>query len=383
VGTEDIGKSGGDLHRPAATPRRRRRSPGWRALGYFWLAILAVVVTGGLVFDRLGPPARPPALAAAQGSPGGKAGPQPAPAPITAPPTAGLGSAQAPAPAAPGTIQPPDPALLEPSSVFPGGMLPRIGPDGRAPMHTYAAPAEAADARPRIALLLGGIGLAEADSEAAIRELPSTVSLAVSPYAFQPERLLTEARAAGHELFLALPMEPAQYPLDDPGDHALLTGNAPAVNAQRLEWALTRFAGYVGATGALNGMRGERFAGAPELMDPVLHTLAGRGLLYIDPRPGAPRLPYAAGRDVDVVVDEPAVRSEIEANLARLEQVARDHGAALGLVSVPRPVTLDRIAAWAATLGNRGIALVPVSAIAQSPPSVAAARAAPNVPTPQ
>jgi polysaccharide deacetylase 2 family uncharacterized protein YibQ len=69
------------------------------------------------------------------------------------------------------------------------------------------------------------------------------------------------------------------------------------------------------------------------------------------------------------VVDEPAVRTEIEANLARLEQVARDRGAALGLVGEPRPVTLARLAAWAATLGARGLVLAPVSAIAQPPPA--------------
>jgi polysaccharide deacetylase 2 family uncharacterized protein YibQ len=167
---------------------------------------------------------------------------------------------------------------------------------------------------------------------------------------------------------LSLPLEPDRYPIDDAGNRSLLTGNAPALNAQRLEWALTRFAGYVGATGALNGMRGERFGGAPELMAPVLRELLTRGLLYVDPRPGAPPPPIAAGRSVDVVIDEPAVRTGIEANLAKLEQVAKDHGAALGLVGMPRPVTLDRIGAWAATLGSRGLVLVPVSALARPPP---------------
>jgi polysaccharide deacetylase 2 family uncharacterized protein YibQ len=312
------------------------------------------------VLQWLGPPAPAPQVAEKQPAP-----PAPSPPPAPARETA--------VPVPPGTVAPPDPALLEASALFPGGVLPRIGADGRAPMRAYAAPFDAPAARPRIALLVGGIGLSEADSEAAIHELPGAIALAISPYAFRLERLLADARAAGHELWLALPLEPARYPIDDPGNEALLTGNPPVINQQRLEWALTRFAGYVGAIGALGGMRGERFAAAPELMDPVLQTLARRGLLYVDPRPGMSHPPFAAGRSVDVVVDEPAVRTAIEANLARLETLAHDRGAALGLIGVPRPVTLDRVAAWAAMLGARGFALAPASAVAEPPPPAHAA----------
>jgi polysaccharide deacetylase 2 family uncharacterized protein YibQ len=66
---------------------------------------------------------------------------------------------------------------------------------------------------------------------------------------------------------------------------------------------------------------------------------------------------------VDLVVDEPAVRTEIDAKLARLEQLARDRGSALGLVSAPTPVSVERLAAWAALLAQRGVVLVPVSAL--------------------
>jgi polysaccharide deacetylase 2 family uncharacterized protein YibQ len=338
-----------------------------RALGWFWGAVAIVLVGGAGTLQWLGAP-HAPAMANVQ--------PMHVAVPKPVAPTAGIAAAvpdedTATAPTTaitPLAIRAPDPDLLEPSAIYPGGMLPRIGPDGRRPMRVYAARAEPPDARPRVALLLSGIGMSETDSMEAIRATPAAVSLAVSPYSFRPERLLLAARMAGHETFLSLPLEPDRYPIDDPGNRALLTGNTPGLNDQRLEWALTRFAGYVGATGALGGMRGERFGGAPELMAPLLRELASRGLMYVDPRPGAPPPPLCAGRGVDVVVDEPAVRTTIEANLARLEQAARDHGSALGLVGEPRPVTLDRIAAWASTLASRGIVLVPASALARPPP---------------
>jgi polysaccharide deacetylase 2 family uncharacterized protein YibQ len=91
--------------------------------------------------------------------------------------------------------------------------------------------------------------------------------------------------------------------------------------------------------------------------------------MYVDPRvdgalpPPPPGTPPAPRRAVDVVIDEPAVRTEIEAKLERLEQLARDRGSALGLASAPVPVTVERLAAWTALLAQRGVVLVPVTAL--------------------
>jgi polysaccharide deacetylase 2 family uncharacterized protein YibQ len=162
-------------------------------------------------------------------------------------------------------------------------------------------------------------------------------------------------------------MEPQNYPMNDPGPQALLTGASGAQNQRRLDWALTRISGYVGATGALGTLRGERFAGSSEQMAPVLRAIGSRGLLYVDPRPGAAGPAGVWGRSVDLVVDDPATRPEIDAKLAQLEQIARERGSALGLVGAVRPVTMDRVTAWASGLAPRGFVLAPVSAVAQPP----------------
>ena len=122
-------------------------------------------------------------------------------------------------------------------------------------------------------------------------------------------------------------------------------------------------------TGAFGEMRGERFAGVPDQMDPVLASLARRGLLYVDARPGAARLPSVWSCDVDVVVDDPATAEAIDARLAELEKRAHDTGVAIGLVGVPRPLTLARLTAWAGNLSARGAVLAPISALAAHPPA--------------
>ena len=276
--------------------------------------------------------------------------------------------------AADGRIPGPDPTLLETSRLFQPSMLPRIAADGRLPRQAYARRFDVADARPRIGLILGGIGRSEAESRAAIDSTPAGVTLAFSAYATNTDSLLEAARARGHELLVSIPMEPQGFPLNDAGARSLLTGADAAANRQNLEWALSRMQGYVGATGSSDGLRGERFAEMGTAMTPLLEELGRRGLLYVDPRPGK-TLTFPAGltgRGVDLVVDDPPARAEIEGKLAALERLARERGSALGLAGQPRPLTVERVAAWARGLEERGFVLAPVSALL--PPPQGAAR---------
>ncbi|HEX3993970.1 MAG TPA: divergent polysaccharide deacetylase family protein, partial [Acetobacteraceae bacterium] len=230
--------------------------------------------------------------------------------------------------------------------------------------------------RPRIGLLLAGIGMNEAESDAAIRTLPGAVSLAVSPYAAADRpnlpKLLATARTTGHEYLIEIPLEPAGFPLNDPGPSTLLTGAPASANVRTLRWALSRIDGYVGVTGVIGTMRGERLAAMTDQMEAVLAELAGRGLLYVDPREGSGPIPRTWGRHVDLVVDDAADqgvadRAMIDSKLSALEQQARDAGSAVGLVMRPTPVAVARIAAWSNGLVDRGLTLAPVSALVLPP----------------
>ena len=72
---------------------------------------------------------------------------------------------------------------------------------------------------------------------------------------------------------------------------------------------------------------------------------------------------------MDLVIDEPADAPAIDAKLATLTRIAQETGSALGLAGAVRPVTIERIAAWANELAAQGVALAPVSALVQPPVS--------------
>jgi uncharacterized protein len=360
----------------------RRFFAGWRGLGWFWLLIAVLMVAGGVTLHLLGsapwrPPAPPlvasqvparpaervkepakPALPAERTKEPAKPAPQQAEI---------VPSGPRPGRDTPGPIADPDPALLE---LVPGSgsdVLPRIAADERMPMQVYAAGFDSSSRRPRIGLLLAGVGLNQAESEAAIRALPRGVTLAISPYARNPAKLLSAARGAEHEYLLSIPMEPQGFPLNDPGKQALMTNLSVEDNRDRLDWVLSRIAGYVGAVGAEGSLRGERFASLPAEINPVLAELSRRGLLYVDPRPDAAPLPLVWSRSVDLVLDEPGAAADIDDKLAQLARLARAKGSALGFAGTVRPVTTQRLADWAAGLAADGLVLAPVSALVKAP----------------
>lgn len=249
------------------------------------------------------------------------------------------------------------------------GMIPKIGPDGTRASARYATglkvPANRKDA-PRIAIIVGDLGISASATAAALAKLPAPVTLAFAPYGSHLEALAAQARTAGHEVLLQVPMEPLDYPNNDPGPRTLLTSLSTAENIKRLHWLMGRIQGYVG----LASYMGARFTASTRALSPVLREAAKRGLVYIDdgssPRSVASEiasslsLPYAKA---DSVLDAVPTPIEIERALRRLEMTARDRGMAVGYASAQQSA-ITAISHWAKDVEDRGFVLVPITMVA-------------------
>ena len=249
------------------------------------------------------------------------------------------------------------------------GAIPKITSDGARPFTLYAhprkLPADKTDA-PRIAIIIGGLGISATGTADALAKLPAPVTLGFAPYGADLDKLAERARAENHEVLLQAPMEPFDYPDNDPGPQTLLTSLTPDQNIDRLHWQMSRFQGYVGIVSYM----GARFTASEESLAPVLRETAKRGLIYVDdgasPRSvasqfaGSHNLPFAKA---DVVIDTVPTPVEIDRALARLEMAARDHGTAVGLANA-LPGTVTRIAEWAKKVEARGFVLVPITMVA-------------------
>ena len=162
------------------------------------------------------------------------------------------------------------------------------------------------------------------------------------PYAEGLQGWIDMARAHGHEVLLEAPMEPVDYPDNDPGPYTLMAGAQGARDSQEA---------------GVDPVARHRLLRPDQLPGLALPQL-GRGLRDASPRPcaaaasafiddgaaAAPRRRRAArlGRAGH---RRPALRRAIDQQLLALEAGALQRGQALGS-GFAYPVTLEKVAHW-------------------------------------
>ncbi|HVM80693.1 MAG TPA: divergent polysaccharide deacetylase family protein [Stellaceae bacterium] len=269
--------------------------------------------------------------------------------PRTEMPSPGIASPQA-------TSVPTPPPATAPASAPPA-------PSAEPAWLRFAVPAVARDGRARIAIIIDDMGLDRARSERAIA-LPGPLTLSFLAYARDLPQQTALAHRNGHELMVHVPMEPTGHMLvADPNQLDVAMSREEVLT--RLRWDLSRFDGFVG----INNHMGSRFTADAPAMRPVLEELKARGLLFIDSR----TTPSTAGAEVarelgvphasrDVFLDYEVSIAAVEQQLTELERVAQRNGSAIA-IGHPHDQTLEVLQRWLRELPEKGLVLVPVSAI--------------------
>ncbi len=262
----------------------------------------------------------------------------------------------------------PQPALLE--EMGQGRSLPQIGKDGQKPWRVYARPFDANITAPKIALIVGGLGLSRLTTENTLDIMPAEVTLAFDAYTNALPDWFNRARSEGHEVLLSVPAEPMDYPRSDPGPHMLLARGNIQANYERMRWLLSRGAGYVG----LLNDSGTRFVTNRDGLNIVFDELTQRGLLWVDATGSRTTLSATIANSLALphavagtIIDASLAETDILQALQQLEIAAHQNGFAVGYTH-SYPLILSHLQRWLPSLAAKGIALVPVSAIAQSMP---------------
>ncbi len=332
--------------RPRKTKQRARKRPsgshgGWRlwqtAEGRVAAGLIVVValVAGFIVFS--GTPEETPGTA----------------------PLASVPIGEAPPPAAPDAVEREDGvASRPPLSRDPHARL----PETEAWLKNAVASA-VPDDRPMIAIVIDDVGLDRSRSRRAMA-LPAPVTIALMAYAEDARAQAATARDAGHELIVHLPMEPHNRGVD-PGPNALLSDLPADEFERRLEWNLSRFAGYVG----VNNHMGSKLTSDPAALAPVMQALKRRGLLFLDSRTSKETQALSLARrfgvpsvERDVFIDHDPSPIGVRTALIRAEDVAQRNGFAIA-IGHPKDTTLDALEEWLPEIKARGFAVVPLTAI--------------------
>lgn len=255
----------------------------------------------------------------------------------------------------------PNESLLEDSQF---GRLPIVGPDGLRPLEQYARPWSGARGT-RIAIVIGGLGLSQTGTQRAIEDLPAEVTFAFAASGNSLQRWMQEARRKGHELLMQIPMEPIDYPANDPGPLTLVTADGTKANLNRLHEAMGKITNYTGIVNYL----GASYLSNPAAVEPILRDTAKRGLLFLDDGSSARTVtekvakplgaPYAFA---DITIDGQLDQQAILRKLDDLERVAQRKGTAIGMGSA-FDETIDAVAQWAKEAQGRGVEIVGVASL--------------------
>ena len=259
----------------------------------------------------------------------------------------------------------PNDSLLEDS---PFGKLPITGPSGLRPMDQYARPWSGARGT-RVAIVVSGLGLSQTGTQRAIEKLPEEITLAFAASGNSLQRWMQDARRGGHEILIQVPLEPFDYPGNNPGSDTLLTSLSAARNIDNLHKAMGKITNYTGVMNYLGG----RFLSNASAMEPVLRDVGKRGLLFLDDGSSAQsksgtlaktlEVPHAFA---DVQLDGELQQDAIMKKLDELERIARRNGSAIGVASA-FDESVDAISKWSEEAAMRGIEIVAVSALADDP----------------
>jgi hypothetical protein len=209
-----------------------------------------------------------------------------------------------------------------------------------------------------VALVIGGLGLNSQTTRAAIETLPPEITLSFAPYAEGLQGWIDLARAHGHEVLLETPMEPNDYPANDPGPYTLIAANPPEDTVRKLEWLMSRASGYFGLTNYL----GSRFLASDSAMTTFQTALKARGLAFVDDGQAARRGGAIPRASADRIIDDELSASAIDGQLRTLEINAAARGQVLGS-GFAYPVTIAQVRTWSAGLAGRGLQLAPASAV--------------------
>jgi uncharacterized protein len=225
----------------------------------------------------------------------------------------------------------------------------------------------AANGQTRIAIVIDDVGLDMGGSRRAVA-LPAFVTLSYMPYATRLHEQTKEAREAGHELLLHMPMEPVGSA--DPGPGALLTGLPQDELRERLDTALASFVGFDG----MNNHMGSKFTADKEGMELVIDELQQRHLFFLDSRTSAQSVGFSVARQHglpavarDVFLDDDMSPKAVRMQLEQTERVAKHKGAAIA-IGHPHPATLQALEEWLPEAQKRGFVFVPIKDLVNQAP---------------
>lgn len=233
---------------------------------------------------------------------------------------------------------------------------------GKAPESPGSSSGRIFHGSPKVAIIVDDIGQS-LDPVRKLLSIDLPLTFSVLPGLENTERAVRMIHGHRREIMLHLPMEPIDYPRENPGKLALMIRMGPDEIRMRTEDLLREFPYLDG----VNNHMGSRFTQDRERMDIVLREIRNRGFFFVDSLTSpesvaleeARRLGVRSGRR-DIFLDHVDDRQSVDIQIDRLIELARERGYAIA-IGHPRKNTIQVLKGSVQRFRSRGVQVVPVS----------------------
>jgi polysaccharide deacetylase 2 family uncharacterized protein YibQ len=231
------------------------------------------------------------------------------------------------------------------------------------PLFSQFAISSAKSNSPQISIVLTHVGRNFDQFQQVLSTLPSTVTLAFSPYASQVGDMISDAKDLGFCCLMEVPLESFDYPLRDTGYLTLLTGVASKNNISTLNSIFSLSSEIEGVIGE----GGSRFLASSQDLATLIEAVQSHSLYFVDPnsslhtqtRPVC-RKHQAKCYSTSLTIPEEISSQDLKVFLQDIENIAKD-GENL-IISIPiSDMVIDMLGEWIDTLEGKGFQVVPVS----------------------
>ena len=216
----------------------------------------------------------------------------------------------------------------------------------------------------RVAIVIDDLGFnIERARELLNLEVP--LSFAVLPYLAYSTDIANEAHAMGRDVLLHLPMEPVDYPKNDPGEGSIFLSMSDEAVSDQVSMNIEAVPHIIG----VNNHMGSKFSEDKEKMMVVLNTVREKELFFLDSKTSPKTTGFSLAKEIglraldrNVFLDNDQDVAYTLTKFEELIEIAKKSGSAVA-IGHPHPTTIAALERIVERFESEGIEVVPISSL--------------------
>jgi hypothetical protein len=220
--------------------------------------------------------------------------------------------------------------------------------------------------RAKIAVIIDDVGYPSSTLEGFL-DFKGKLTFSILPFQSDTAHAARRLHQRGFELMVHIPMEPLNFPTQNPGEPALFISDS----RNQIEEKLDRMIGTIPHVKGANNHMGSRATQDPELMFWTLSFLQQRGLYFVDSLTSAQSRAYGISHILeipsvkrDVFLDNHRDYFSIKGQFEEVKEIARSRGGAVAIGHLQSENLLRVLNEELCRLEEQGLELVFVSEVA-------------------